>query len=140
MLQSVDRALREQSHEFTPSARRRPHRRLAATAALAVGAMAVMAAQNVGAPYLAATLLVAAAVYLRYRVTLFRLSNDSTPPLARGLQGYAQRRPEERSPFLYFGKFGAIEPGSAEARMHFELGTLSCERLQALNARIARPR
>ncbi len=108
------------------------------TAALLL--LLVVAGMHMGyitASYLEAALAIAAGGYGLYRVVLFRVRVQRE--MMPSLKAAHSRTPQQ--PFhqwlgldfgrsLDFGKLGTVKPGSADAAMHAELGTISSERLK----------
>jgi hypothetical protein len=108
------------------------------TAALLL--LLVVAGMHMGyvtTPYLEAALAIAAGCYGLYRVVLVRVRVQRE--MMPSLKAAHSRTPQQ--PFhqwlgldfgrsLDFGKLGTVKPGSADAAMHAELGTISSERLK----------
>ena len=135
MLQLVSRALTDDALALDGPAKKTGHREWLAIAVVAMAAFAQtgFARGYTPAGYSAAVLAVAGAVYLRYRFALYPLSVVGAFPS----QTSTVRTGSTEGAFsswldLDLGGFGAIKPGSAEAAMHFELGTLSRQRLLAM--------
>ena len=118
----------------------RERRTLLVVRAGAVLLLLVVAGMHLGylpASYLAAALVVAGGAYGLYHAVMFRVrvQRDVLP----SLQAAHRRTPQQ--PFhhwlgldfgrvLDFGQLGTVRPGTADAAMHSELGTISSERLK----------
>ena len=124
MLQLVSRALTDDALALDGPAKKTGHREWLAIAVVAMAAFAQtgFARGYTPAGYSAAVLAVAGAVYLRYRFALYPLPVVGAFPSQTSTVRTGSTE----------GAFGAIKPGSAEAAMHFELGTLSRQRLLAM--------
>jgi hypothetical protein len=135
MLQLVSRALTDDAFALDGPAKKPGHREWLAIAVVAMAAFAQtgFARGYTPAGYFAAVLAVVGAVYLRSRFALYPL------PIVNAFPSYmsAARTGSTEVALsswldLDLGGFGPIKPGSAEAAMHFELGTLSRQRLLAM--------
>jgi hypothetical protein len=135
MLQLVSRASTHDALALNGPDKNTRHREWLAIAVVAVAAFAQtgFARGYTPAAYLAAMLAAAGALYLRYRFTLYRLPIANVHPSQMSAVQAGSAEGAFSSWFdLDLGGFGPIKPGSAEAAMHFELGTLSRQRLLAM--------